>query len=91
MYNFRATRTTAELSEEEPLSLLWLGDLGYENAQSWGHITTSVAEGMYDSAVLVGDWVRFFVLLLTLLRLSHPPANASALGVRPARGGGQAR
>ena len=71
VYNFRATRTTAELSEEEPLSLLWLGDLGYENAQSWGSITTGVAEGLYDSAVLVGDWVRSFVLLLTLLCLAH--------------------
>jgi phosphodiesterase/alkaline phosphatase D-like protein len=51
---FTATRTGAELTEELPLRVLVLGDLGYDYAQSLTSVQTEAAKGVYDHLIHLG-------------------------------------
>jgi predicted phosphodiesterase len=57
---FVATRTGAELTEELPLRVLVLGDLGYDYAQSLTSVQTEAAKGVYDHLIHLGDFAYDF-------------------------------
>jgi len=56
VYSFTATRSREQFTNENPLKIAWLGDLGYSNGQATPFLLAAAASKDYDHFVHVGDY-----------------------------------